>query len=174
VNTERNARYWIDALRLKPHPEGGFYRETYRSTDILHPEGLPSRYTGPRACSTAIYYLLEGQQVSAFHRLRSDEIWHYHDGSALTLQIISPKGDHAEVHLGLDHRLWQVPQAVIHAGYWFAAEVTDKGSYSLVGCTVAPGFEFSDFEIGERKELVALFPRHEKIISRLARHVQTH
>jgi len=164
-----DARYWIRKLQLEPHPEGGYYRETYRSDVTISREALPSRFAGPRAVATAIYFLTEGGNFSAFHRLRSDELWHYYAGSPLQVQVIDSAGAYSSLILGDDPDARQVPQAVVRAGCWFASHVADWKSWALVGCTVSPGFDFADFEIGQRAELIEQYPQHQEIILRLTR-----
>jgi predicted cupin superfamily sugar epimerase len=159
----------IDRLRLLPHPEGGYYRETYRSAEALPAPGLPPRYGGPRAVSTAIYYLLADDQRSMLHRLRSDEVWHFYAGSALLLSLIHPDGRLERITLGPDFDQGEAFQAVVPAGVWVGAEVSVAQSYALVGCTVAPGFEFHDFEPGDRATLLGLYPAHRAVIERLTR-----
>jgi predicted cupin superfamily sugar epimerase len=163
------AEYWIARLRLERHPEGGYFAETYRSAESLEAAALPLRYDGPRACSTAIYFLLPGDEISALHRLRSDELWHFHAGSAATIVVIEPGGALREVVIGPDAEAGQVFQATMPAGCWFGARVNDPASYTLVGCTVAPGFSYEDFELGDRRALLTAFPRHRKIIEGLTR-----
>ncbi len=158
----------IKELNLSPHPEGGYFRETYRCNESIEKEHLPERYDGNRSISTAIYFLLKGDQYSAFHRLKSDEIWHFYRGSPLTIYCISPDGERTDVILGNNIENGESPQAVIKKGTWFAAAMNDTSSYTLVGCTVAPGFDFSDFEMGEREELIQNFPQHEKLINELS------
>jgi hypothetical protein len=160
---------WIAVLGLVPHPEGGFYRETYRSPDTLAAAHLPPRYTGPRPCSTAIYFLLERGQVSALHRIKSDELWHFHAGGALVLSIIDPDGRLREPRLGPDPGRGEWLQIVVSAGCWFGAAVAGSDSYTLAGCTVAPGFDFADLELADRATLVARYPEHAALIGRLTR-----
>ncbi len=165
----RDARYWIEKLGLEPHPEGGYYRQTYRADLMVAKEALPAGFTGARAVSTGIYFLLEGKNFSAFHRLRSDEMWHFYAGDPLVVQVISPERNCSAIFLGRDLEAGQVLQAVVPAGSWFASHVADWKSWALVGCTVAPGFEFEDFEMGKRGELVREYPRHRGVIERLTR-----
>lgn len=162
----------ISHLHLIPHPEGGFYNETYRSTTTV------STPSGPRSASTAILFLLTQNTFSALHRLRSDEIWHWHAGAPIRITSISPAGKVREEVCGGDVLAGESPQVVVRAGDWFGAEVVgdrkrEKGrkgaDWGLVGCTVAPGFEFEDFELGEREELIRLFPQHEEVVERLTR-----
>jgi len=164
-----NAQYWIEKLQLEAHPEGGCFRQTYKADLTLAQAALPSGFTGARAASTAIYFLLEGEKFSAFHRLRSDEVWHFYDGSPLVVHVIEPEGKVSRVLLGRDLDAGQVLQAVVKAGCWFASHVADWSSFALVGCTVAPGFDFADFEMGRRKELMERYPLHAELIERLTR-----
>jgi predicted cupin superfamily sugar epimerase len=161
----RDARGWIDALGLTPHPEGGWFRETYRSAEsIAH---LPARFDGPRACSTAIYFLLARGERSALHRLRSDELWHAYDGGPLVVTVLHDDGRLEEHRLGLDVARGESPQVVVPAGRWFGARLADGAAYALVGCTVAPGFDFADFELASRRALTARFPQHRDAVERL-------
>jgi predicted cupin superfamily sugar epimerase len=165
----KGAAYWIGKLGLEAHPEGGYYRQTYKSGLILAKESLPAEFTGARAASTAIYFLLEGKNFSAFHRLRSDEVWHFYMGSALVVHVIDEDGRYAEILLGNDPEAGEVFQAVVRAGCWFGSRVKDGKSFALVGCTVAPGFDFEDFEMGKREELVGKYPEHRGVIEKLTR-----
>lgn len=161
---KNTSAYYIKKFSLFPHPEGGFFSEVYRSDEFIPVEALDERYVGKRNISTSIYFLLEGRGFSAFHRIKSDETWHHYDGSTALIHIISPEGIYSTVRLGKDDSL----QYTIQRGSWFAGEVSDKNSFVLLGCTVAPGFDFSDFEIGKRDELLKMFPEHQEIINRLA------
>lgn len=152
-----DARFWVRKLGLKKHPEGGYYRETYRSD--MHVD-VPE--LGKREAGTAIYYLLERGQFSAFHRIKSDEIWHFYAGNPLMLYVIDQQGELEKITLGRN-----TPQAVIKAGCWFAAST--QGTYSLLGCTVAPGFDFGDFEMAKRDELLSLYPTHSRVIAKYIR-----
>jgi uncharacterized protein len=164
-----NARYWIEKLQLEPHPEGGYFRQTYRSEVLIAREALPAEFSGTRAVSTAIYFLLEGKNFSAFHRLRSDEVWHFYAGDPLLVHVIDPIGKHSTIFLGRNPEVEQTLQAVVSAGCWFASHVWDWKSFALVGCTVAPGFDFEDFEMGKRGELIARYPWHRELVERLTR-----
>jgi|SRR5579872_52741 len=166
---EQNAKYWVERLKLEPHPEGGYFRQTYKADLTIAREALPAGFNGARAASTAIYFLLQGNNFSAFHRLRSDEVWHFYAGSPLFVQVIDPSGERRSIFLGHNPEVGQTLQAVVPAGCWFASHVWDWKSWALVGCTVAPGFDFEDFEMGKRKELVAKFPQHRELIERLTR-----
>jgi len=162
------AQRWIDVLCLQPHPEGGYYRETYRSTLRLMGCCLTEHHA-PRVAATLIYFLLPGDQFSALHRLRSDEMWHFYAGSPLTLHIIHPEGHLTQVKLGSRADHGETFQAVVKAGCWFGATVEDPDGYALVGCTVAPGFEFDDLELGQRQQLIERYPQHRDLIERLTR-----
>ena len=164
-----NAKHWIEKLRLEPHPEGGYFRQTYRSDVMIACEALPAGFAGARAASTAIYFLLEGENFSAFHRLRSDEVWHFYAGSPLVVEVIDPAGSRSSILLGDDSDAGQVFQAVVPAGCWFASHVAGWKRWVLVGCTVAPGFDFADFEMAKRERLVKQFPQHRKLIEQLTR-----
>jgi predicted cupin superfamily sugar epimerase len=164
-----DAKVWIDALQLRPHPEGGYYRETYRSGEGVAKSGLPARFGGDRAFCTAIYYLLQGDDISALHRIKQDELWHFYDGSPITVHVIDPEGNYSATRVGRNPAAGELPQAVVAAGSFFGATVDAPGSYALTGCTVAPGFDFADFELPGRAELCRLFPQHRRIIERLTR-----
>jgi len=144
--------YYIQKLELLPHPEGGFYKEIYRSPEKC--DQFPSRYRGSRNLSTSIYYLLEGHQFSVFHRLKSDEIWHFYDGTRLNIYILNQDKKLVIQSLGRNLKNNERLQVVVPRDHWFAAQPDDKDSYTLVGCTVAPGFDFLDFEIANREELL--------------------
>lgn len=153
------AQRLIEQLGLQPHPEGGYFRQTYRSQITME----TSR--GTRHCLTSIYYLLADEMFSAFHRLISDEIWHHYCGSPVAIEVIDPHGRYTRVIIGDDGH----HQATMPAGCWFAAHLCDATGYALVGCDVAPGFEYEDFEIGSRDWLVATFPQHRALIERWTR-----
>ncbi len=163
------AVYWIKNLHLTRHPEGGWFSETYRAAEVIPEAGLPARFQGERAFSTAIQFLLERDDCSALHRLKSDEIWHFYDGSPLTVHLIAPDGEYHPILLGRDPEQGEQLQAVVPAGCWFGADLAGSGDFALVGCTVAPGFDFIDFEMGGRGKLAELFPQHDALIRRLTR-----
>lgn len=163
------ADYLIDKLRLTAHPEGGYFKETYCSDIAIRKDAFPKGYTGERPLMTAIYFLLKGDDFSAFHRLKSDELWHFYLGSSMTIWIIRPNGELDELKLGNQMGNNEVCQATIPAGCWFGASVDDKESFSLVGCTVSPGFHFDDFELAQRDDLIRTYPAHEAIIRMLTR-----
>lgn len=160
----------ISILDLKPHPEGGFFKETYRSNGKISNSSLDKDYKGERNYSTCIYFLLTSDNFSAFHKIKQDEIWHFYDGSSINLHIISESKVYTNHVIGIDLQKGEVPQFVVPGGSWFAAEVVGKNTYSLIGCTVSPGFSFEDFELKSKDELIALFPDKEKIISKLTHH----
>jgi predicted cupin superfamily sugar epimerase len=159
---------WIRRLELKPHPEGGYFAEIYRSEDVIAAAGLPPRFGDLRHAATSIYYLLERPQVSAFHRIRSDEIWHWLTGVALTISVLKPGGDLDSLHLGPATDRDEAYVRVVPAGCWFGAQCVEDG-FALVGCTVAPGFAFEDFELADRDALLQDWPRHEDLIRALTR-----
>ncbi len=167
--SSHDAKYWIDRLQLEPHPEGGYFRQTYKSKLIIERSGLPPYFDGARAASTAIYFLLEGKNFSAFHRLHSDEMWHFYSGCPVAVHVISLEGKYSKILLGNNPDEGEVFQAVVPAGCWFASHVADWKSWALVGCTVAPGFEFADFEMGKREELVVKYPQQRDVVERLTR-----
>lgn len=159
----------IAALNLTRHPEGGWYRETYRSAETIPGTALPARFGGDRSCATAIFFLLERDGFSALHRIKSDEIWHFHAGAPLTVHVITPEGEYRAMRLGPEVAAGESFQVVVPAGCWFGARIEGEGEYSLVGCTVAPGFDFRDFEMSDRDRLTDLFPRHAAVIRLLTR-----
>lgn len=164
------ASFWIESLGLTPLPEeGGMYKEVYRAGESIPKSALPARFNGSRSYSTSIYYLLERPEFSAFHRLNQDELWHFYDGSTLLVHIIDPDGSYSCRRMGRRVDEGEVLQLAILAGCLFAAEVASAGSYSLIGCTVAPGFEFDDFVAPARAELLRAFPPHTGIIRKLTR-----
>lgn len=163
------ADFWIKTLNLSPHPEGGYFKETFRASEIIKKEHLPPRYSGPRPISTSIYFLLKGAEFSAFHRLKSDEIWHFYEGSSLTLYILEQQGTLSQLKLGPQAEQGEQFQAIIKAGNWFGATVDNLSSFSLVGCDVAFGFDFADFEVAERQALTRQYPQHSTIIEKLTK-----
>ena len=167
--TEKGAGFWIEQLELLPHPEGGYYKEMYRSNVVLPKASLPKAFTGDRNVCTGIYYLLEAGDFSAFHRIASDEMWHFYAGEALEIFELTSAGELRIHQLGNDPSRGQSLQLVIPAGNWFASRPAIATSYSLVGCTVSPGFDFADFEMAERENLRAQFPEHHGIFDELTR-----
>lgn len=164
-----HAADWIARLGLTPHPEGGFYREVYRSDESIPAGALPPRFAGERRIATSIYYLLEAGDFSAFHRIRSDEIWHFYAGGPLALHLISEE-KLTTTYLGLSSDYPTAPQVVIPHGVWFAAEPCAGSTYSLVGCTVSPGFDFNDFELGSPEEVLRGVTAAPALLHRFFRH----
>jgi predicted cupin superfamily sugar epimerase len=160
------AEDWITALKLNPHPEGGWFREIYRAGESIPAEALPDRFAGSRAFSTSIYFLLRAGEISALHRIAADEGWHFLDGQPLTIHQIDLQGHYSEQCIGRDPQQGLIPCAVVSAGWLFGASV--KTGFALVSCTVAPGFDFADFVMPTREELLAAYPHHHEIIERLA------
>lgn len=168
MNKDISAEDLIRQLDLARHPEGGWFRETYRSSEAVSGIALPERFNGgTRSFCTAIYFLLEKGDISALHRIKSDELWFFHAGTTLTIHMLTQEGKHQELKLGPNMAAGEQYQAVVQAGCWFGAEVAGNGSYSLVSCTVAPGFDFEDFEMGYRCALQKQFPTHASVIERL-------
>lgn len=155
---EQEIAFWVEKLELLPHPEGGFYKETYRSEQTI-----PGT---ERQLMTGIYFLLTSKNVSRFHRIKSDELWFYHAGSPLIVHTLDENG-HTQNHVGLDFKAGQTPQFLVPKNTIFGSSVLNDDSYSLVSCVVAPGFDFTDFELFTKEELLPLFPEHEAIIERL-------
>ena len=157
-------------LKLQPHPaEGGYFAETYRSEHLLAPNALPAGYPGARSVSTAIYYLLTPDSFSAMHRLRGDEIFHFYLGDPVELLQINANGAGEVVILGQDIVSGMKLQHVVPGGALQGSRLRAGGKYALLGTTVAPGFDYQDFEIGEREELVAKFPEWSKMLAALTR-----
>ncbi len=168
----KSAAEIIEKLHLLPHPEGGFYRETYRCSEQIRADALDVRYGAARSICTSIYFLLTREAFSAMHRVKSDEIYHFYLGSSLEMLLLNPDGTHEIVSIGADIAAGQRPQFVIPKGVWQGSRVVgspDYPDYTLVGATVAPGFEFADFELGERSQLVKEYPDQKKLITALTR-----
>jgi len=158
----QKAKYYIQKLQLEKHPEGGYFREVYRSGEMISIDAPKKNLK--RNVSTSIYFLLEGSQISKFHRLKSDELWHFYDGDSIKVYILDEKGKLTETVLGKKMEDEEVFQTVIKNNNWFAAEVMNKRSFALIGCTVSPGFDFSDFELANREFLLDSFPIHKNLI----------
>jgi hypothetical protein len=154
----KEAARLVKKLGLEKHPEGGYFKQTYKSDTVVDLEG----YDGPRSIATAIYYMLVGNQFSAFHMLKSDEIWHHYAGGSITLYVIDNDGKLSKIKIGGGG----TPQAVVKAHTWFAASLDSKKSYCLLGCTMSPGFDYRDWALGKRVELLGMYPQHKKIIFR--------
>ena len=157
-------------LGLVPHPiEGGFFTETYRSPDLLPGDALPARYRGARAAATAIYYLLTPETFSAMHRLGSDEIFHFYLGEPVEMLQLAPDGSHRVVVIGPDLEAGQRPQVVVPRGVWQGARLRPGGRLALLGTTVAPGFDYADYETGGRAALLASHPAARHLVTALTR-----
>lgn len=155
----QDAQYWIDRLNMQAHPEGGYYAETYRSEGKVE--------TLDRSYSTGIYFLLLEDKFSAFHRIRYDEMWHFYTGSPVEVLMLEENGELKSQRLGSNPDKGETFQFVVPGGTWFGSRMLDKSSYGLVGCTVAPGFDFRDFEMAKRSNLVQQFPQHRQIITEM-------
>lgn len=161
------ANYWIEKLDLIKHPEGGYFREMYRSDEYIPKTALPARYQSKRNFATSIYFLLEGREFSSFHRIQSDETWHFYVGSTLELYVLNEKGTLTTHLLGRKPEKGEALQSTIPRNHWFGARVVKKDSFALLGCTVAPGFHFDDFELANRSILLQQFPNHGQLIKEL-------
>ncbi|GMQ56397.1 cupin domain-containing protein [Vallitalea sediminicola] len=159
-----NAEYFIEKLELSPHIEGGYYREIYNDTSN---NIAIENYEGKRSLSTTIYYLLKSGQVSKFHKLISDEIWFYHYGTSLAIHMIDEQGKYSKAILGLNIEEGELPQLIVPANTIFGAEVVEDGDFTLVSCMVSPGFDFKDFKMYSRCELINEYPEYNEIIDRL-------
>lgn len=159
----------IEKLDLQKHPEGGYFKETYRSEISISESSLPPDFNSERSVCTCIYFMLTSDEFSAFHKVNQDEIWHFYLGHTILLHMISPEGDYSNIKIGTDFSADETPQFVVPAQHWFAAEIEDPEGFALVGCTVAPGFDFKDFELANREQLQKKFPKHHLIISKLTR-----
>ena len=161
------AKEIINHFSLTEHPEGGYFKETYRSIGEISSLNLSNDFEGNRNYSTSIYFLLTSEKFSAFHKINQDEIWHFYTGTTLKLHQISPEGKYSFVIIGNDFKNGEIPQYTVPAHYYFAAEVMQEDSFSFVGCTVSPGFDFRDFVLPSREELSKEFPKHTAIIKAL-------
>ncbi|MGI2327012.1 cupin domain-containing protein [Planococcus sp. YIM B11945] len=159
-----NAKHWIKQLEMEAHPEGGYFKQSLKSDHIFSPATHPDE----RSLYTSIYFLLQSEDVSHFHQLLSDEVWYFHAGSSLTIHIIDESGNYRQEKLGLNIQNGEKPQVCVKKGSIFGSTVDEKEAYSLVGCMVSPGFEFADFKLFSQNDLLADFPQHEEVISRLA------
>ncbi len=158
----------IALLKLKPHPkEGGFFSETYRASGSIPPGALPSRYVGPRTFGTCIYYLLTPATFSAMHRLQSDEIFHFYLGDPVEMLQLLPDGTGQTIVLGTDLHAGMQPQVIVTRGVWQGSRLVAGGKFALLGCTVAPGFEFADYEHGRRSDLIGSYPQFREKIAAL-------
>lgn len=166
--TPLSAERLIDMLGLAPHPEeGGFFIETWRGNRTVAAEAFGGVYDGPRSVGTAIYYLLTPQTFSALHRLKSDEVFHFYLGDPVEMLHLHPDGRHERLVLGQDLEAGERLQVVVPAGVWQGARLLEGGAVALLGCTVAPGFEFADYDHGDRAALTAGWPAAAAMIERL-------
>ncbi|MCF8328293.1 MAG: cupin domain-containing protein [Bacteroidales bacterium] len=157
-----SAQYWIDKFQLEPHPEAGYFRQIYRSEYQIPDKNLPDRFDNERSVGTVIYYLLEGDTFSAFHRLKSDEMWFFLGGDSLVIhKLEEPKAQ----SIKLDRK---TPSTLIPHDVWFAAETESADSFALVSCVVFPGFDYADFELADKQELKKHFPEATELIERLS------
>jgi len=169
-SAEAAAKALVKRFKLLPHPEGGYYARTFQSTDVIKSMDKDRYNDESRSAGTSIYYLLQGHDFSAWHCLKSDELWHFYTGSSVKIYVIDKQGNLTTHclgnHLEDSENSFQI---AITAGDWFAAEVVDKTSYSLVGCTVNPGFDFKDFKLADREALSEEFPQHRALITKFSR-----
>ena len=156
-------------LHLIPHPEGGSYLQTYKATERISPDALGNHYDDARVAATAIYYLLEPGTFSEMHRLRSDEIFHFYLGDPVEMLQLWPNGNSRLVQLGPDLSAGQNPQVIVPKNVWQGSRLVAGGRFALLGCTVAPGFEFADYESGSRESLFVQYPAHRDLIAALPR-----
>ena len=168
-NEDMTAKQMINQYDLQPHPEGGWYKETYRSNETIPADSLPSRFDGERNFSTAIYFLLEQVNFSAFHKIKSDECWHFYAGQALHVYVLYDDGKLETIKLGSDILNGELFQYVVPANCWFASRPAPGSAFCFVGCTVAPGFDFADFEMAKGEQLLGLYPEHAEMMKGLCR-----
>ena len=161
-----SAEYFIKSLNMTAHPEGGYFKESFISPSKLAPNTL--HINEERLLWTSIYFLLRTGEVSNFHRLKSDEMWYFHAGESLTIYMISPDGELIEKQLGLNIEKGETPQVLVPKDYIFGSAMNNEG-FSLVGCMVAPGFDFTDFELFEREDLLEKYPNYREVIEKLTR-----
>lgn len=157
----------IQQLELAPHPEGGYYREMYRSDETLPVSALPSRYSGDRSLQTGIYYLLTADTVSKIHRLQSDEIFHFYRGDSARILLLHPDGGSETLTLGNKIEEGERPQQIIPRDTWFGVYLPEGAEYALMGTTVAPGFAFDDFELSDAQSLTEQYPERASTIRAL-------
>ncbi len=155
--SKRRIEELVAQLDLIPHPEGGFYNEFYRANLGV------STDSGERSIMTSIYFLLTSENISKFHQIKSDEMWFYHEGSPLTVHVIDSKGQYEKIKVGPVGEK-NKPQQLVPAGVIFGSTVDENNSYSLVSCVVAPGFDFEDFRLFSKEELLVKYPEHKEII----------
>ena len=159
---QKDAKYFIDQLNMQAHPEGGYYVSTYSGEHKVNTRGVEL------PVYTSIYFLLHSHDISHLHRLKSDEVWYYHGGSALTVHMIHEDGTYEAKKLGLNIDAGETPQVLVPKNTIFGSSVDEENTYGLVGCMVAPGFDFADFELFAQKDLLVLYPQHKEIITKMA------
>lgn len=157
----------IEKYQLIPHPEGGYFRETYRSEGVIPHQALPDNFKGDRNYCTGIYFLLPQGTKSCLHRIQSDEMWHFYLGGSMTLVLMHEDYGVQNIILGSDIQAGETVQFVVPGGWWFGGYPNPESMYSFVGCTVAPGFDFADFELGTRTDLISKFPESSELILKL-------
>ena len=165
----QNINRIVTQLGLEAHPEGGFFKETYRSQGKIRSTALPIAYQGDRNYATCIYFLLTSDNFSAFHKIKQDEVWHFYAGSPISIHVISKEGTYEKHTIGADLENGLLPQLVVQGGDWFASEVEEPATYALAGCTVSPGFDFADFDLADRNKLTLEYPEFSAVIKRLTR-----
>ena len=163
----QDAQYWISKLNLLNHPEGGFYKEIYRSSEYIEGIHLKDKRKGNRNLATSIYFLLRSGEKSLLHRLKSDETWYYHFGSPMHLFCIEPRGDLKEIIIGTDIEKREYLQVTISEGTIFGGLVYGSGTYCLASCMVSPGFSFEDFQLMSREYMLEKYSKHKDIIIKL-------
>lgn len=164
---QASAQFWIDRLELEPHPEGGYFKEVYRADEQIARDALPDRYSGSRHFSTSIYYLLESSDISRFHILQTDELWHFYTGQTVTLHILDGKTGYSRLRLGNEPKRDTQFQVSIPRKTYFGASIDGVNGFALIGCTMAPAFHFEDFELVKRRVLLEKFPAQKNIIDKL-------
>ena len=166
----KKAEKLVKKFDLHPHPEGGWYKQTYKSSLTVTSNELPQQFNGERSFATSIYFLLEEGDYSSFHRIKSDECWHFYSGDPILVYVISENGSLEIITLGSDFENGELFQYVVAANCWFASRPARGSDYCFVGCTVSPGFEFDDFELANVDALSSLYPNHRELIAELCRH----
>ncbi|MDQ0427516.1 putative cupin superfamily sugar epimerase [Planomicrobium stackebrandtii] len=159
-----NAEDWITHLDMAAHPEGGYFKQSFVSPEKISLATHPAE----RNLFTSIYFLLRSQDISHFHRLKSDELWYFHMGNAVMVHILDAEGNYRAEKLGLDLAGGERPQVLVEKGSIFGSTVDAENTFSLVGCMVSPGFDFADFELLKQAELLQLYPEQEQVIKKLA------
>lgn len=169
MNPAHTASFWIEHLQLTSHIEGGAFREIYRAPLQLPQSVLTPEHGGDRSAATSIYFLLQQGDFSAFHRIASDELWHFYDGHSLCIYEITPEGELKRHLLGRNPDKGEALQVLIPAGSWFGSRVEEPEGFALCGCIVSPGFDFADFELADRSKLQEMYPQHASLIAEMTR-----